>query len=452
MTPVQPRYFGTDGIRGTFGESPLDIPFLRRLGYALASHLALRAPSRRLQIIAGRDPRTSGPEILNALAEGLLATGHRVIDLGIVPTPVVPEALLECHADFGMMITASHNPPSDNGVKFFDNYGLKLDDATEAAIETWIDRVQAPAEIPSLPALETAEALESYRLLRMHLLPPNSLAGWIIAIDCGHGATCATTPEVFRRLGADVRVRAANPDGTLINTASGSEHPEHLAALVRATGARIGLAHDGDGDRLVVCDESGALVDGDELLGILALHALRNGKLKQSLLVATVQSNLGLDRALESAGGRVVRVPVGDRQVLHKLLELGAAFGGENSGHFIFADISRCGDGLLAALQLVRVLRETGRPLSALRQEIRLLPQRSLNLRVQVKKPFAELPLFSESLRYAEAALHGRGRVLARYSGTEKKLRLLVEGPVLEELEMLLGALKLAAVRELGAV
>jgi phosphoglucosamine mutase len=451
MTSVQPRYFGTDGIRGTFGESPLDVPFLRRLGYALASHLALQAAGRRVQVVIGRDPRTSGPEILTALAEGLLAGGQRVVDLGVVPTPVVPEMLLERHADFGVMITASHNPPTDNGVKFFDNNGLKLDDAAEAAIETWVDRTQAPEAPPRLPALETAEALESYRLLRMHLLPPNSLAGWVIAMDCGHGATCATTPEVFRRLGADVRARAVNPDGALINTDSGSEHPEHLAALVRASGARLGLAHDGDGDRLVVCDETGALVDGDELLGILALQALRTGKLKQSLVVATVQSNLGLDQALESAGGRVVRVPVGDRQVLHKLLELGAAFGGENSGHFIFADISRCGDGLLAALQLVRVLRETGRPLSALRKEIRLLPQRSANLRVRVKKPFAELPLFSESLRYAETTLRGRGRVLARYSGTEKKLRLLVEGPSPEELDMLLGALKLAAVRELGA-
>lgn len=451
MMSVQPRYFGTDGIRGTFGESPLDIPFLRRLGYALASHLALRNPGRRLQIVAGRDPRRSGPEILGALAEGLLAGGHQVTDLGITPTPVVPEALLERHADFGVMITASHNPPSDNGVKFFDNYGLKLDDTTEAAIEAWIDRTQAPAAAPALPPLATADALESYRLLRMCLLPPNSLTGWTIAIDCGHGATCATTPEVFRRLGAEVRARAANPDGALINTDGGSEHPEHLAALVRASGARLGLAHDGDGDRLVVCDETGSLVDGDELLGILALHALRAGKLKQNLLVATVQSNLGLDRAVEAAGGRVVRVPVGDRQVLHKLLELNAAFGGENSGHYIFADTSRCGDGLLAALQLVRVLRETARPLSALRKEIPLLPQLSANLRVQVKKPFAELPLFSETLRYAEKTLQGRGRVLARYSGTEKKLRLLVEGPTSAELEMLLGALKLAAVRELGA-
>ncbi len=452
MSSVQFRYFGTDGIRGVFGESPMDRPFLRRLGYALARHAALHNPAHPPQVICGRDPRVSGPEILTALAEGLLADGCRVVDVGIVPTPVVPEALLERHADFGVMITASHNPPSDNGVKFFDHRGLKLDDAAEAEIEAWIDRVQAPPVTPTPQAMETSEALESYRMRRAGLMPPHAFAGWIVAIDCGHGATCATTPEVFRRLGADVRVRAANPDGALINTDSGSEHPEHLAALVRASHARLGLAHDGDGDRLVVCDETGTLVDGDELLGILALHALRTGTLKEKLLVTTVQSNLGLDRAIEAAGGRVARVPVGDRQVLHRLLELGAAFGGENSGHFIFTDISRCGDGLLAALQLGRVMRDTARPLSALRKEITLLPQLTANLRVREKKPFEELPLFKESLRTAEAVLRGRGRVLARYSGTEKKLRLLVEGPAPEELETLLGALKLAAVRELGAV
>ncbi len=451
MEPVHFRYFGTDGIRGVFGEAPMDPPFLRRLGYALARHLVLLHPGRPAQVLIGRDPRLSGPEILRALAEGLLAAGCRVVDVGVVPTPAVPEALLERHAEFGIMITASHNPPSDNGVKFFDHRGLKLDDAAEAEIEAWIDRVQPPPSAPALSELETADVLESYRMRRTAMLPPHALDGWVVAIDCGHGATCATTPEVFRRHGADVRARGANPDGALINTDSGSEHPENLAALVRASGARLGIAHDGDGARLVVCDETGALVDGDELLGLLALHGLRTGTLRQNLVIATIQSNLGLDRALEAAGGRVVRVPVGDRQVLHKLLELDTAFGGENSGHFIFPDVSRCGDGLLAALQLARVMRDTARPLSELRKEVALLPQLTVNLRVLAKKPFEELPLFSESLRFAEAALRGRGRVLARYSGTEKKLRLLVEGPAPRELETLLGTLKLAATRELGA-
>jgi len=445
------RYFGTDGIRGPFGEAPLDLPFLRRLGYALAQHLSLRQPGRRLQIIAGRDPRLSGPAILAALAEGLHAAHHRVVDCGVVPTPAVPEALLERHADFGVMITASHNPPGDNGVKFFDEHGLKLETATEAEIEAWIDRVSAPPVAPAPLPCENTDALDSYLRLRTRLLPPHALDDWIIAVDCGHGATCATTPAALRRLGADVRVRAGEPDGARINTDSGSEHPAHLATLTRACGARLGLAHDGDGDRLVVADETGALLNGDEVLGILALHALRQGELPHGMVVATVQSNLGLDRAIAAAGGRVERVGVGDRLVLHKLLELGAALGGENSGHFIFPQLSRCGDGLLAALQLIRVLRDTGRPLSALRRAVPLLPQLTLNLRVAAKKSFAELPLFSETLRTVATELDGRGRVLARYSGTEKKLRLLLEGPEHAELESLLAKLKLAALRELGA-
>jgi len=419
---MQLRYFGTDGIRGVFGEPPMDAAFLRRLGYALAGYIALRSSGRRLQIIIGRDTRVSGPAILSALSEGLLIAGHRVLDAGIVPTPAVPESVLEHHADFGVMITASHNPPSDNGVKFFDQHGLKLSEMAEAEIETWLGRVNAPDTIPALPVLEAIDAVEPYRMRRNLLLPHHALANWIIAVDCGFGATGATTPEVLRRLGADVRIRATEPDGARINTEAGSEHPQFLSALVHESGARLGLAHDGDGDRLVVCDETGSVVDGDEVLGILALHALRAGTLKNRQIVATVQSNLGLDRALASAGGHVVRVPVGDRQVLHKLLELGASLGGENSGHYIFTEISRCGDGLLAALQLIQVLRDTGRPLSALRREVPLLPQITANVRVRVKRPFAELPLFSEALHAAESTLDGRGRVLVRYSGTEKKI------------------------------
>jgi phosphoglucosamine mutase len=449
---MQLRYFGTDGIRGVFGEPPLDAAFLRRLGYALAGYVALRNPGCRAQIIAGRDSRLSGPAILTALSEGLLAAGHRVMDAGIVPTPAVPESVVEHHANFGVMITASHNPPSDNGVKFFDQHGLKLSEIAEAEMEAWLDRVSVPDAVPVLPPLEKIDAAEPYRMRHTLLLPRQALAGWIVAVDCGYGATGNTTPEVFRRLGADVRARATEPDGARINTEAGSEHPQFLSALVRESGARLGVAHDGDGDRLVVCDETGDVVDGDEVLGILALHALRLGTLKHSQLVATVQSNLGVDRTLTAAGGQVIRVPVGDRQVLHKLLELGASLGGENSGHYIFPDISRCGDGLLAALQLMKVMRDTGRPLSALRLEVPLLPQLCANLRVRMKRPFSELPLFSEALHRAETTLAGRGRVLARYSGTEKKLRLLLEGPTRAELEPLLDTLRLAALRELGAI
>jgi len=445
------RYFGTDGIRAPFGEMPMELPFLRRVGYAIERRLALRMPGRRLKFVAARDTRTSGPAILAAVAEGMLAHGHEVLDCGVAPTPAVPEAMYAWRADFGMMVTASHNPPGDNGVKFFDENGLKLAERDEAEIEAWIDRVHPPATAPIMAPTRPADAIDGYIKMRALLLPPNALGGWTIAVDCAHGATCATTPEVLRKLGADVRVMAVEPDGGRINTGCGSEHPEFLAALTRSGGARVGFAHDGDGDRLVVSDETGAIVDGDEILGILALDALRRGALRQNVVVATIQSNAGLDKSVSAAGGNVMRVGVGDRQVLHKLLELGASLGGENSGHYIFPEISRCGDGLVAALQLLRVMHDTGKPLSVLRRDVPLLPQLTLNLRVQAKTSFAELPLLGGALRATEGQLNGRGRVLARYSGTEKKLRLLVEGPDRAELQSLLETLRRAAEKELGA-
>ncbi len=447
---MSPHYFGTDGIRGTFGEPPLDVPTLRRLGFALGRWLTMRKPGRKLHLVAGRDPRLSGPAILAAVAEGLIALGHEVTDLGVVPTPAVPAALLEWKADFGLMITASHNPPGDNGVKLFDERGLKLDHLAEFEIEGWLDREQTPTAAPLALALPKADAVELYCRSRAAVLQPNALADWVIALDPGHGATCETTPEVFRRLGATVKIHAGEPDGARINVDSGSEHPEKLAELVKQTGARLGFAHDGDGDRLVACDETGAILDGDQLLGILALHALRKNQLTGGIVVATIQSNLGLDQAVAAAGGRVVRVPVGDRNVLHKLLELNASLGGENSGHYIFSGQALCGDGLLAALMLTRVLLETGQPLSQLRAAVPLLPQLTANLRVREKKPLETLPQFAAALRAAEEKLANRGRVLARYSGTEKKLRLLVEGPDRAELATLLAALKTAAAQELG--
>ncbi len=445
------RYFGTDGMRGPFGEPPMEESFMRRLGYAVAQYGALRRPGSKLEIVAGRDPRLSGRTILRALAEGLVAHGHRVLDLGVVPTPAVPLAVLEWGADLGLMITASHNPPGDNGIKFFDERGLKLETGAEAEIEACLGHARAPAEPPQTVAITQADALELFLRTRTAVLPAHALAGWVVAVDPGHGATCATTPEVLRRLGATVHTRAADPDGALINTDAGSEHPAQLAALVKQTGARVGFAHDGDGDRLVACDETGAIVDGDQILGLLALHFLRKGELRGNILVATVQSNLGLDQTLAAAGGRVERVAVGDRNVLHRLLELNATFGGENSGHYIFPEIARCGDGLLAALMLARVMRETGQPLSTLRAEVKLLPQVTANLRVQEKRPLDETPTLGPALLAVEKTLEGRGRVLARYSGTEKKLRLLVEGPAAHEIKQALETLKKAAAKDLGA-
>jgi phosphoglucosamine mutase len=261
------------------------------------------------------------------------------------------------------------------------------------------------------------------------LLPRGSLSGWRIALDTAHGATVATSPAVLRALGAEVALLGGEPDGTNINAGVGSEHPEALVALVRAGQCRLGVAHDGDGDRCVLCDEHGGLLDGDEVLAILATHALARGELTARTLVVTVQSNLGLDAAVTAAGGRVCRTPVGDRYVMERMRAEGATLGGESSGHVICADVSPGGDGLVTALRTIAVMRETGRPLSELRKVLRKFPQRTTALRVREKTPIEALPGLAGEIAALERELGAEGRVLVRYSGTESKLRLLVEGP-----------------------
>ncbi|HEY4988302.1 MAG TPA: phosphoglucosamine mutase, partial [Opitutaceae bacterium] len=271
--------------------------------------------------------------------------------------------------------------------------------------------------------------LEDYIDVSAQILPPGSLRGWKIALDTANGATCASSPAVLCALGAELTVVGDRPDGLNINDGVGSEHPEALSRLVLASGARIGIAHDGDGDRCVLCDERGSVLDGDEMLAILATHALGKGTLARKTLVVTVQSNLGLDAAVASAGGRVVRTPVGDRYVAERMRAEGASLGGESSGHIVSSDLGPTGDGLAAALRVMAVMQETGRPLSALRCVLRKFPQLSAALRVKEKKPIESLPTLSGAIRSLEAALGSSGRVLVRYSGTEPKLRLLVEGP-----------------------
>jgi phosphoglucosamine mutase len=327
------------------------------------------------------------------------------------------------------MVTASHNPAGDNGIKFFGAGGRKLTDAQELEIEGLLPPVPAAGTGARPAAATDSGALADYTAASSRLLPPGFLAGWGIVLDTANGSTCATSPVVLRGLGAVVTGVGDCPDGTNINAGVGSEHPGLLARRVPEARARLGVAHDGDGDRCVLCDERGGILDGDEILTILATHALARGLLVRKTLVVTVHSNGGVDAAVAAAGGRVVRTAVGDRHVAERMAEEGATLGGESSGHVIFSDISPTGDGLAAALKVMEVIGATGRPLSELRRVLRKFPQASAALAVREKKPLGSLPGLTEAIRVAEASLGPGGRVLVRYSGTESKLRLLVEGP-----------------------
>jgi len=417
-------YFGTDGVRGPYGGPLVNEAFFARLGAAAARWLAIQgAPGGK--VVIGRDTRASGAGLVLAAGAGLAQAGARPVSLGIVPTPAVSRAVLVGRAALGISVTASHNPAADNGIKFFGSTGAKLADAEEAAIEALIAAEPAAAAA----ALPSEEILESYMAAARGLLPAGALAGWRVALDTANGATCVSSPGVFRALGAELSCLGNEPDGRNINAGVGSEHPEALGARVVATGARLGIAHDGDGDRCVLCDETGAVLDGDEILAILGTDALAKGALARRMVVVTQQSNLGLDAAIAAAGGTTVRTAIGDRYVAERMRAEGAMLGGESSGHVLSFEFSPTGDGLVAALKVVAVMHATGRPLSELRRAMRRFPQRASALVVREKKPFSALPALTRVMGDLEAELGARGRILVRYSGTEPKLRFLVEGP-----------------------
>ncbi len=413
-------YFGTDGVRGPYGGPVVNEAFAARLGEA-----AGRWAGGRGRVFIGRDTRASGESLVAAVASGLAAAGMEPVSLGILPTPAVARAVRQSGAVLGVVITASHNPAIDNGIKFFAGGGIKLTDEDEARIEALL-----PAEpcvpLPALP--EAGDGVSDYIKAASDLLPGRSLAGWRIVLDTAHGATTATSPAVLRALGAEVIGIGDAPDGHNINAEVGSEHPEKLADRVRATGARLGIAHDGDGDRCILCDETGSVLDGDEVLTLLALHALAQGRLAVSTLVVTVQSNLGVDAAVNAAGGRVARTAVGDRYVSERMRATGATLGGESSGHIIFSDTSPTGDGLVAALKAIEVMLAQGRPLSELRKSLRKFPQAVRNLKVREKRDLSACGSLTREISALETELGAQGRVLVRFSGTEAKLRLLVEG------------------------
>jgi phosphoglucosamine mutase len=438
------QYFGTDGVRGPVGGPLLNEDFVYRLGYAAGRFLLARSNGgSRPTALIGRDTRWSGPMLVEALAAGLTAAGADVVSLGVVPTPAIALAAQRTDAALAAAVTASHNPADDNGVKFFTSRGLKLADEDEAEIETLLLAGEEPPRLEVRMGAFDGKALYLDKVLS--LLPAGALAGWRVAIDAAHGAAYEAAPEAFRRLGAEVFCIGIEPDGRNINRDCGSQHPEALGRLVRETGANLGVAHDGDADRLALCDERGQLLDGDELLCILARQALERGELPHRTLVATVQSNLGLKLSVEALGGQVVFTDVGDRYVAQEMMRGGYGIGGESSGHLIFSDYLMAGDGLAAALKVIAVMLQTGKPLSELRRWLTKLPQVNVTVAAPEKPPLDQLAGFQAALREAESMLEGRGRILARYSGTEPKLRLMVEAPDGQLAKSLVEKLQVAA-------
>ncbi len=419
------KYFGTDGVRGPYGGPVINEPFAARLGEAAGRFVLANGALAGSQVIVGRDTRASGPTLEMVLARGFAAAGLRVASAGVVPTPAVSLAVAEARAALGVAITASHNLAIDNGIKFFGPAGVKLTDEEEAEIER-----QLPAEPAAnvAPVIDPNDAGQRYETKVAALLPPEALSGWKIVLDTANGAGYRTSREVLKKLGAELMLLGNEPDGTNINAGVGSQHPEAMAVAVRASGARLGIAHDGDADRCILCDEAGGILDGDEIFIILALHALKNNKLSSRTLVVTLQSNIGVDAAVRAAGGEVVRSRVGDRYLIERMAACGSALGSEPSGHVICREISPTSDGLVAALKVIEVMLVTGQPLSFLRRHLKKFPQRTAALAVREKLPLEHCAHLTSEIAALESELGTSGRALVRYSGTESKLRLLVEG------------------------
>lgn len=452
MTLSMAKYFGTDGIRGRFGASLICPQFAYRLGCALGNYLTKIRLKKTSAVVIGRDTRASGVALSDALISGLNRHEVYVHDASILPTPAIARAVLDQDADLGIAITASHNPSRDNGIKLFDHSAHKLDEAQEILIESFIDKEPEPSVDFPLANSHPLDASVSYIKYLRSLMDKDSLSDWRIVLDLANGAAVKTTPKVFQYWGAEMLLIGDRPDGLNINNAVGSECPAQLAEAVLKHGAHIGIAHDGDGDRLVVCDEGGIIVDGDIILALLGRYALKTGTLQSRTLVSTIHSNLGLDHAISDAGGQVDRVDVGDRNVANRMRELGSNIGGESSGHIIFSDFATTGDGLLAAVKIIELMRTTGKALSELRKEIMLFPQSTANLRVAEKRPLADLKFFQSVIKATEQDLGDEGRVLVRYSGTESKLRILVEGKDDLQVAKAIKAMEIAAGKDLDVI
>ena len=439
------RIFGTDGVRGVANVEPVTAETALKLGRA-AAHVFTQLNPRtipegaRPKIVLGKDTRLSGYMLENALVAGITSLGVDVLIIGPLPTPGVAYITRSLRADAGIVLSASHNSYEDNGIKFFRHDGYKLDDQIEEKIEQLVFSGEVDSIRPTAGKIGRAaridDALGRYVEFAKASFPRKmSLEEMRIAVDVANGAAYKSTPCILRELGAEVIVAHNEPNGMNINAQCGSMHPREIQRIVKESGAHVGITHDGDADRVLLCDEKGEIVDGDELLAIAAVDLLSAGQLRDNTLVSTVMSNFGLDETLAAHGGKMVRTKVGDRYVIEEMVARNFNLGGEQSGHIIFRDFTTTGDGIISALQILRIMHATGEPLSKLKTCLKKYPQAQRNLKVKSKPPIEELREVVKLRDEAERELAGKGRVLLRYSGTEPKIRLLIEGRELDKID-----------------
>ena len=425
------KLFGTDGVRGVANLEPMTSEIAMQLGRA-AAHIFMRRAGRH-QVVIGKDTRLSGYMLESALTSGICSMGVDVLLVGPMPTPAIAFLTRSLRADAGVVISASHNPYQDNGIKFFSNEGFKLPDELEARIEQLIISDEIKHLRPTADAIGKAyrigDAEGRYIEFVKRSLPKDlDLQGIKLVVDCANGAAYKVAPAVLRELGAEIEVIAGQPDGMNINDGCGAVHPARLQEAVRRTGAHIGIALDGDADRAIFVCEQAEIIDGDHVMAALGLDLQAHGQLACQTVVGTVMSNFGLELAMKKAGIQLARTPVGDRYLMERMLADGYNFGGEQSGHFIFLDHNTTGDGLISALQILSLMKRTRKPLSELAKAMTAVPQILLNVRVKHKPDLNQIPDIQQAIKAAETTLNGGGRVLVRYSGTEALLRIMVEG------------------------
>lgn len=426
------KLFGTDGVRGVANVHPMTTEMAMQLGRA-AAYIFKNGGKRRHRIVIGKDTRLSGYMIENALVAGICSMGVDVLVVGPLPTPGIANITSSMRADAGVVISASHNPFQDNGIKFFSADGFKLPDEIELKIEKLIESKKIDSLRPTASEVGKAfridDAAGRYIVFLKNTFPQEmDLSGLKIVLDCANGAAYKVAPAVFEELGAEVIPLGVKPNGTNINAGCGSTHPEVISEAVKSHRADIGIALDGDADRVIVCDEFGNEVDGDHIMAICATDMLKRKLLKKKTLVATVMSNMGLDIALRNAGGKIVKTGVGDRYVVEEMRRNGYNLGGEQSGHMIFLDYNTTGDGILSALQLLAVMQREEKPLSELAEIMIPLPQVLINVRLAERKDIMEISDVAALIKNVEGKLGDNGRTLIRYSGTEPLLRIMIEG------------------------